>query len=371
MKDKVITCHIGGRAGSIGFPDFPNFKNEIKHIIFDADDTCIDQIKDKWDNADVFPYFIGDTQSEVQFIINYCPYTSSVYNFNEKYKNYYFESGKTDYVLGNVTKTQKKINIETKSLDYLVNNNLIPKPNFLSIDTQGSEFHVLKGAENLLKDSIVAVSTEINFQELYKGSILFTEIDNFMKKNDFILVEISSFNLGNRRIHREFRGKGIPLQGEAMYFKNPETLIKKLINPRDLLFKLAFVSLAFGYTEFSFDTLKKIKDLNKISSNYQNVLIEFMNKIDAKNILPPLWDKVYTFEDSNNRFSNLNKNNIINKQKLINRVINKLSFLLNKLFSLLYLEIKFNPKNNNFEKFLLKNNFMHAVNEIRKRKNIN
>ncbi len=370
MEDKVVTCHIGGRAGSIGFPDFPNFKNEIKHIIFDADESCINQIKDKWDNADVFPYFIGDTQSEVEFNINYCPYTSSVYNFNKNYKDYYFESGKTDYVLGNVTKTQKKINIETKSLDYLVKNNLIPKPNFLSIDTQGSEFQVLQGSENILNDSIVAVSCEINFQELYKGSILFTEIDNFMKKNDFTLVEIVSFNLGHRRIQREYRGKGIPLQGEAMYFRNPEKIASKSINSRELLFKLAFISLAFGYTEFSFDTLKKIKDLKKISSDYQNVLIEFMNRVETNSILPPLWDEVYTFEESNNRFSNLNRNNVINKQTLNYRIIRKLSLILNKFFSILYLQINFKPKNNNFEKFLLKNNFTIAVSEIRKRKNI-
>ncbi len=370
MTEKIITYHIGGRSGSIGFPKIDQFKDETKHIIFDADESCIQQIKDQWDNADVYPYFIGNKNEEIKFNINYCPYTSSVYNFNNSYKDHFIEIGETDYVFGKVCETQKNINIKTDTLDNLHNKKLIPPANFLSIDTQGSEFEVLKGAENLIKNSILAINSEISFVNVYKDSTLFNEIDSFMKKNHFMMVDILGFNTGYKRIAKEFRGRGIPLQGEAMYFKDPKYIIRNNLNSSDLLLiKLSYIALAFGYTEFAYDTLLKVNNPENIKTKYSAFLNKFKIQIEQNKNLPKLWHNEVSFEESNNRFL---KNSRINKKilstSIILKIINKFFYFTKKLLKNLFIEINFNSPLSKFEKFLKKNNFDIAAQEIRKRR---
>ena len=85
--------HVGGRGGSVSFPLLPSFANEITQVIYDADESCLDQVKNEWNNYDVkiFPYCLSENNAKTNFNINFCPFTSSLYNTNSKYSNYYEE----------------------------------------------------------------------------------------------------------------------------------------------------------------------------------------------------------------------------------------------------------------------------------------
>jgi hypothetical protein len=99
---------------------------------------------------------------------------------------------------------------------------LVPPPDLISIDTQGAELPILEGAVKGLRIYIVAVLVEINFAPLYKGAQLFGELDDFLRKNSFLLASIETIDLGYKRIGKGCRGAGIPLQGEALYLLRPE-----------------------------------------------------------------------------------------------------------------------------------------------------
>ena len=92
----------------------------------------------------------------------------------------------------------------------------------------------------------------------------------------------------------EFRGKQIPLQGEAVYFYNPDNIkLDNKINFVDKLEKLAFAFVVYGFTDLSFRSLNRIH-LNKLnfnqSTSYQKFLKEFYFKIKDKEMnLPKLW----------------------------------------------------------------------------------
>ena len=94
-----------------------------------------------------------------EFHLNYDPYTSSIYPFNEKYKDYYYpykDSGK-DYVFGYSFQPLQKLNLETTTLDILIAEGKVVAPDFLSLDTQGSELDILKGAQKCLEDHVSAL----------------------------------------------------------------------------------------------------------------------------------------------------------------------------------------------------------------------
>lgn len=74
-----------------------------------------------------------------------------------------------------------QINIITLN-DYFKNNHLIY--NFMTIDVQGYELEVLKGASDIL-ESMDYIYCEVNFAEMYKNCPLVDELDLYLSKYKF------------------------------------------------------------------------------------------------------------------------------------------------------------------------------------------
>jgi len=373
MKDKFIAIHIGGRSGSIGFPKDTAFNDSIENIIFEADKNCIEQIKQKNPNAKVYPYFIGEKRGKVDFNINYSLYSSSVYDFNEKYKNCFQNKSGYDLVFGNAFKAIKKINLEATSLDELLEEKVIPNIDFLSINTEGSEYAILKGAKRSIKN-IVAVETEINFIDRYKNSKLFSDIDQLLKDNGFIWAGINYWDEYNtKRIQMEFRGRNMPLDCNALYLLDPNSIKSEDISVAKLE-KLAFASVVFGYTGIAFDALEKaynIKPSFNTYLSYQKFLKEFYFKLkNSKNPLPELWHNKFSFEDIEKKFLAENLNHEYYKLNIFKKSIYRikkdpilflkiaLNFLYKKIFFKVLenfpITINFRKKYSKFGKFLKK-----------------
>lgn len=83
--------------------------------------------------------------------------------------------------------------------------------NYLHLDIQGAEYLALKGATGLLQQ-IDALTTEINFEELYEGCSLFDDLDGLLGGQGF---EVKVFNCG---FHASW--------GDAFYLR------KRLTHPR-------------------------------------------------------------------------------------------------------------------------------------------
>ena len=356
MKNKFNVAHVGGRGGSIGFPKDTAFNDSIEYIIFEADKDCIEQIKQKNPYAKVYPYFIGKNRGTVNFNINYSLYSNSVYDFNEKYKNIFKNKSGYDLVFENAYKVIKKVNLEVASLDELSEKKIISNIDFLSINTEGSEYEILNGAKKAI-ENLVAIETEINFIDRYKNSKLFSDIDQFLKDNNFIFAGTSAWDEYNtKRIQMEFRGKNMPLGCNALYLLDPNS-IKSEESSVAKLEKLAFASIVFGYTSIAFDALEKRHNINpsfNANLSYQNFLREFYFKIkNSSASLPELWHNKFSFEDIEKKFlaENLNKEyykfNIL--QKSIYRIKkNPISFL-KILLNFLYKKYKLHLAAENFK----------------------
>lgn len=71
-----------------------------------------------------------------------------------------------------------QLEVEMVKLDSDIQNK--EKYDVLVIDTQGYELEVLKGAQELLKNNIQIIVTELNKDELYEKCPLYPEIDKFL-----------------------------------------------------------------------------------------------------------------------------------------------------------------------------------------------
>ena len=69
MEIKFNVSHVGGRSGSIEFPKDTLFNDSISYSIFEADETCIEQIKRTNPLAQVYPFCIDEKNGEKDFYL--------------------------------------------------------------------------------------------------------------------------------------------------------------------------------------------------------------------------------------------------------------------------------------------------------------
>jgi len=93
--------------------------------------------------------------------------------------------------------------IQTTTLDSWASGAGVAAIDALKVDVQGAELDVLRGAEGSL-GAVRIVETEVEFQQLYEGQPLFTDVDRFLRDRGFVLWRL-----------REIHHCGLSLAGRA------------------------------------------------------------------------------------------------------------------------------------------------------------
>jgi len=120
------------------------------------------------------PYAIGDGSSGM-FNIGKYPMTSSLFLPNtpliSKFQN-----------LEQVMQVERSERIDTKRLDDIAE---VRGTDYLKMDVQGAELSILRGAGELLKETMI-VHTEVEFVPLYADQPLFADIDAELRAQGFL-----------------------------------------------------------------------------------------------------------------------------------------------------------------------------------------
>ncbi|MDQ3068435.1 MAG: FkbM family methyltransferase [Acidobacteriota bacterium] len=298
--DYFCVHHVGGRAdGTRAFPEVPGFDDQIFHVIYEADARCIEAIERQWTTPlkSILPYCLADAKRESSpFHLNGCPFTSSLFPFNEAFSHYYEAKAinGSDYVFGESFRPLRVCSLATHAIDQLFAEQKAPQVDFLSIDAQGAELLILEGASRMLAETTVAVSTEVSFVNLYQGAPVFGDVDAYLRDKGFLLARLAPMEFGYKRIPRPFRGAGLPLQGETLYFVKPENITNASPAVRQTrLEKLAFCALAFGYTELAFEAVERSLGINALApGGRQAFLRKFHAEVAHGPALPRLWHEL-------------------------------------------------------------------------------
>lgn len=92
---------------------------------------------------------------------------------------------------------------------------------FLKLDTQGTELEILEGARDSLRERILGVEAEVEFQELYSGQSLFGDIARFMTASGFELLDFTRLVRWERHQISTF---GQLQWGDAVFIRSPEAM---------------------------------------------------------------------------------------------------------------------------------------------------
>jgi FkbM family methyltransferase len=273
LEDRIVAHHVGGRGFGVALNCPARFSRDIVNILYEADEKCALEMiaQNTNENFHVLPYCLGLEDRAGKLHVTNNPYASSNLKPNPEYDSYYCEvklageidgvpmqDTRYDAVYGNENKVVEVRNVMIRSLDTLVRDGKVPgnlMPDFLSLDTQGSELDILRGADATLRDHCIALATEIEFHPMYEGQALFSGIFDFALRQGFYFAGFTYLQeISPKRMPVGARAKGFLAFGDALFLRRIDSVKAIARSPNEqhlMLLKLAFVALNFGYLEYA------------------------------------------------------------------------------------------------------------------------
>ena len=273
LEDRIVAHHVGGRGFGVALNCPMRFSRDIVNILYEADEKCALEMigQNTNENFHVLPYCLGLEDRAGKLHVTNNPYASSNLKPNPEYDSYYCEvklageidgvpmqDTRYDAVYGNENRVVEVRNVMIRSLDTLVRDGKVPgnlMPDFLSLDTQGSELDILRGADATLRDHCIALATEIEFHPMYEGQALFSGIFDFALRHGFYFAGFTYLQeISPKRMPVGARAKGFLAFGDALFLRRIDSVKSIARSPNEqhlMLLKLAFVALNFGYLEYA------------------------------------------------------------------------------------------------------------------------
>ena len=314
--------HVGGRDGTRAFPIVPEFEHDVVSVIYDADPDCLDQVRERnkqlGSKCVVLPYCLAGKTEQVVFHLNYDPYTSSLMEADPRYSTFSMFHRGADYVLGESLKTMERRSVDAVSFDDLFSRDDAgaPPPDFLSLDTQGSEYEILLGARRVLRENVVAVVAEVEFHPIYCGQKLFGDVSRLLAECGYHFVDFlseGSSRCSPVRLSVGLRSGGFLISSNALFLRDADSLDRESDPARRYakLCKLAFISIVLGQFDYGVDCLRRarptdggVPEVEELSPHaYYRFLKELAAVIATAPLChPPTFAQQHSFEASRSRF---------------------------------------------------------------------
>jgi len=217
---------------------------------------------------------------EIKFYNTRKPTCSSVYKPNFNHLKNFLDKDRFEIV--------SEDTFSTKSLDSVITK--YKQPNFIKIDTEGSELNILKGSKDTLSN-VFGLEVECAFYQLREDQPLFDEVRSYLESLDFIFVDFVSMIKWEKDNFRLTGGQ--PQIADILFLKNEETIIKKfhkneislddLVNYFIILItyeRVDILKYVYKKTEISLKYIEEIIEILEIKKNKLNKLEQFKYHIE-------------------------------------------------------------------------------------------
>jgi FkbM family methyltransferase len=109
------------------------------------------------------------------------------------------------------------ISVRCERLDDFCRGQGRPAPDFIKLDTEGTELNVLRGGAQVLAAHALGTLSEIKFIRFSDNTTTFAAFDQFLQDNGFILFDIQTSRM-SRTVDRRFGGKKGPIDSAYVLY---------------------------------------------------------------------------------------------------------------------------------------------------------
>ena len=223
----------------------------INPILFEPDPSSFNHlVNTSHESYTILNTALSDKKGRISLHICNKAEVSSIYEPNFEFLNL-FHNPERFYV-------EKKIMVETDTLENQLVENEINEIDFIKIDAQGHELNILKGAGTYL-DGTIGIETEVEFSPMYVGQPLFNDVNQFLTAKSFDLIDIKRYYWKRQSTANIFQNKGQLVFGDALYLKSPEDICKYQKSDLKKIIKAIIIYLIYGY----YDLANELVNLSK------------------------------------------------------------------------------------------------------------
>ena len=266
----IVFIDIGARWG--GQRPWNNFPGDcLVYYGFDADAEECNRLNSANKNASVkyLPAALSDGEAVADLHLTVEEGCSSLYEPNYKVLDRYF--------LKENWRVKKKIKLQTTTLSNIFREHSI-KPDFIKIDTQGAELNILRGAADFL-DSALGLELEVEFQEMYVGQPLFSDVDSFVRGKGFELFDLNRYWANNSALKKDALNRGQIVFGDAVYFRSRDSFYALEMSPeqrKEKLLKMVLIFSLYGFFDSAADYISHKS--SPFSVDERAVLVKALSK---------------------------------------------------------------------------------------------
>jgi FkbM family methyltransferase len=259
-REYLYVHHVGGRGGDRRFPVLNMFEADVVSVLYDGDVDAVDGMESSAASLPSRQVVLTNCLASspgrgVLHILNLAAGSSLLPVVPDFFQN--FESiGAINFSMGaKAFATSHTLDVELTTLDDCVLKGSVPAPDFLSINTQGTEFDILVGGEKMLEGHALAIQCEVTFFPLYEGSNSLDDLCRHLYAKNYwlgLLLPHSSYvptiATTNKIVAPPigFRRGGICLQAEAVFFKDPRRILAGHAAPHLDLAKAVYIAVVLG-----------------------------------------------------------------------------------------------------------------------------
>ena len=281
LKKKLTLLDIGAADGIHG--RWNVISNKINTILVEPHKESAKNLR--LQGLDVIETVLhSEDDKEIKFYNTRKPMCSSFYKPNFNHLKKFLDKDRFEIV------SEDTFNV--KSLDSVIVK--FTQPNFIKIDTEGSELDILKGSKETLSN-VFGLEVECAFYQLRENQPLFEEVRSYLESLDFIFIDFVSMIRWEKDKFRLTGGQ--PQITDVLFLKNEETIIKKFhkneINLDDLVNyfviliayeRVDILKYIYKKTEISLKYIEDIIEILEIKKNKLNKLEQFQYYIENQTI---------------------------------------------------------------------------------------
>ncbi|MEO8039527.1 MAG: FkbM family methyltransferase [Betaproteobacteria bacterium] len=306
---KLSVHHIGARGETQALPALRKFDASIVNVLYEADEKCIAELREinasRTAKVIIVPRCISGQNGSRIFYDACHEYGSSLLEVNPDVGALYVCAHwiDHDYSIRDALSPISSRTMHTETLDSLIDSTTpaIPLPDFLSLDTQGSELEILRGAPRAL-DSAMCIVSEVEFLPLYKDQPLFGDVCRHLTDRGFVFSKFFPILAGNPyRAPLGLRGETIPVTTDALFLRNPHAVLTSSRDPFEkhlALRKLMFFSIIYGFFDHALWAVEAERDVGspsrgviKPEENWYQFVEDFL---EVARGFPPIFPQTFS-----------------------------------------------------------------------------